>query len=279
MIRLCIAGKNSIAVDVLQFILDKKLYSKDEIVVVCNKNETGENSWQKSLRYYAKLWGIKEVQLEDVYKIKDLLFLSLEFDRIVKPKLFNTKYLYNVHFSALPKYKGMYTSALPLLHQEKESGVTFHYIDEGIDTGDIVEQILFKLEPDETARSLYFKCIHYGTQLVCRMLERMQNEGLKLPATPQSSEGSTYFSKKEIDYKNLSIDLNRTAAQIKAQIQAFTFKEYQLPQISGGRVERIFAAEITNVRSTEKPGTVLLKDEHRMIISSVDYNVVLYIDR
>ena len=39
----------------------------------------------------------------------------------------------------------MYTSCLPILFNEKESGVTLHKIDRGIDTGDIIDQITFPI--------------------------------------------------------------------------------------------------------------------------------------
>lgn len=70
----------------------------------------------------------------------DLIFISLEFDKIVNPDLFKDARLYNIHFSLLPSYKGMYTSAIPILNGEEMVGVTFHEIDKGIDTGNIIAQ-------------------------------------------------------------------------------------------------------------------------------------------
>ena len=40
----------------------------------------------------------------------------------------------------------MFTSALPLINGEKETGVTLHKIDAGIDTGDIIDQIKFQIK-------------------------------------------------------------------------------------------------------------------------------------
>ncbi|HFU5778634.1 TPA: hypothetical protein ACH6IQ_001714, partial [Campylobacter jejuni] len=48
MIKICIAGKNNIAVNSLQFIL-KNYFEADQIVVIPNKNDKGIDSWQKSL--------------------------------------------------------------------------------------------------------------------------------------------------------------------------------------------------------------------------------------
>lgn len=269
----CVAGKNDIAVDVMLYLHDMK--NKDfELIVSCNRNEDGQNGWQKSLRFFAQRLGIKEVALEELYEIPDLIFLSMEYDRIIRPQLFASEQLYNIHFSALPKYKGMYTSALPILNDESEAGVTFHRIASGIDTGEIIVQKLFPLEESDTSRDLYLKCIKYGTELVISQLEDVLKDVCE--STPQPREHSTYYSKAAIDYSNLTIDLNNTAYGIGRQIRAFTFREYQLPVVHG---HKIFDYEVTLTLSTLKPGSVVEVTENWIKIATVDYDIVLYFDQ
>lgn len=55
---ICIAGKNNIAVDVLEKILEKYC-EKVVIYVIYNKTETSNNTWQKSLKFFAEKWGAK----------------------------------------------------------------------------------------------------------------------------------------------------------------------------------------------------------------------------
>lgn len=270
---ICIAGKNNIAVDVLEYLLKQDI-EHDNIGIVCNTNETGQNGWQKSFRFFAKMHGIKEYELEEVYSIDDLVFISLEFDRIVKPELFKDARLYNIHFSLLPMYKGMYTSALPILNGEKEVGVTFHKIDRGIDTGDIIKQKKFEVASTDTCRDLYLKYIKYGTKLVLECIGDVIND--KVVAIPQPVEGATYYSKKSIDYHNLNIDLRQTASGIDRQLRAFHFREYQLPEVFG---KRIIAAQFTNIKSNNKPGTIVMENESSFMLSTIDYNIVLYLDR
>lgn len=269
----CVAGKNDVAVDVLIYLHEMK--EKDfELVVSCNRNEDGQNGWQKSLRFFAQRLGIKEVTLEELYEISDLVFLSLEYDRIIRPHLFQTKQLYNIHFSALPKYKGMYTSAMPILNDESEGGVTFHRIASGIDTGEIIAQKLFPLEEADTSRDLYLKCIKNGTELVISQLETVLKDACV--STPQPAEHSTYYSKAAIDYSNLSIDTNQTAYGIGRQLRAFTFREYQLPSVHG---HKIFDYKITSNLSTVKPGEILEESPDMIKIATIDYDMVLYVDQ
>ena len=127
----CVAGKNDISVEILEYLVERQ-EDRYEIGVVCNKNETGKDSWQKSLRYHAKKMGIREYALQEIYNMHQVLFLSLEFDQIIRPQKFADARLYNIHFSLLPHYRGMYTAVLPILYGETRSGVTLHRIDRGI---------------------------------------------------------------------------------------------------------------------------------------------------
>lgn len=272
----CIAGKNDIAVNVLEYLLFKKNISKQNIVVCYNKNETGVNTWQRSLRFTAKKLGINEVKLEEVYPISELVFFSLEFDRIIRPERFVSKKLFNIHFSLLPAYKGMYTSVLPLLNNEKNVGVTFHYIDRGIDTGAIIAQRIIPLNIDDTSRDVYLRNINKGTELVKECIDKYISNDFNCDAIPQSALGSSYYSTKAIDYNNLNIDLKQTALSIFNQIRAFNFREYQLPEVYERRIR---FCKITTNRSIEKPGTILWQNDDLMMLATIDYDIALYFDK
>lgn len=268
---ICIAGKNDIAVDVLQYCLEN--YPEREIVCITNRNETGANGWQKSLKWFAEKSGAAVKTLEDVYKIEDLVFLSLEFDKIINPSLFRSSRLYNIHFSMLPSYKGMYTSIFPILHGEAYTGVTLHKINSGIDTGEIIDQKRVEICGGDSSLDLYKKLIGAGTELVIENLERLLNNNVTL--YPQPAEKSTYYPSSSIDFSTLSLDVNRTAFQIKNQIDAFCFRPYQLIQ---WREIPYIGCEITSQPSVCRPGTILEENRAVSRISTVDYDVVLFKD-
>lgn len=271
--KICVAGKNNIAVEVLECLYNN-YFDKDDMCVICNKNETGINGWQKSLRLAAKRLGIIEVELNTLYGEKDLIFISLEFDQIIKPALFETTKLYNIHFSLLPAYKGMYTSAMPLLNGEQYTGVTLHRIDEGIDTGEIIAQEKIIIEQVDTCRNLYSKYIQYGTKLVISQLGDIINN--RCFSIPQAEIGSTYYSKRSIDYSNVKIDLLQTAENIQNQIRAFTFREYQMPILFK---REIIASEILHMKSKGGAGKIILENEYGILLSTIDYNLMVYFDR
>lgn len=265
---ICVAGKNQIAIDGLQYIIDN--HPCLELFFIPNKNDSGADSWQPSFKKYALGKGVKQVSLEDVYDIDGLVFLSLEFDRIIKPEKFRSGSLFNIHFSRLPKYKGMYTSALPLLNGEQCSGVTLHEIDAGIDTGNIIGQIEIYIDSKDTARDLYFKYLSNSSRLLKNYIELLlSGEYLSFPQVPQ---GASYYSKSSIDYSQISIDLNKCAFEIANQFRAFTFREYQMPSF---RTWQIIGTEILADKSISRPGVLLFEDDAGFVVSSIDYDIRL----
>lgn len=270
--KICIAGKNSIAVNALIHILGEGV-DQNDILVCTNSNDVGVHDWQPSLKKYANDVGIVVKSLEQLYEIPELIFLSLEFDRIIKPSKFLTTSLYNIHFSILPAYKGMYTSVWPILNAEVEIGVTLHKIDRGIDTGDVIDQIIFNLALNENAFDLYIKFLDNALVLFKKNWKKIKNSIVE--SKPQSFLESSYYSKKTLDFSKIIIDFNNTAYNIYNQIRAFSFRPYQLISVEDVNISH---AVITNQRSLSKVGTITNRNDC-MVLSTIDYDLSLYKDR
>jgi methionyl-tRNA formyltransferase len=269
--KICIAGKNQIAIDAVDYILDLGI-DVDNIYACTNKTDSGENNWQPSLLNYCTRKGIKVVPLEDLYLIENLFFFSLEFDLIISTKYFLTDKLFNIHFSELPKYKGMYTSVFPILNNEEKSGVTLHEIDFGIDTGNIIDQISFPIT-DLTSIELYYKYQTEGIKLFKNNFKSIIEGNYKVK--PQERFQSSYFSKKSIQFNNLELNANQTAFQIRLQIQAYRFRPYQLLK---WKEVNLSHSEILDTRSNLKPGTIINKTDNSITLSTIDFDIVLYFD-
>jgi methionyl-tRNA formyltransferase len=269
--KVCIAGKSYVAVEALLYAIE--LVDKSNIVVCPNKYDVGVNDWQPSLKKVAMSNGIKVVRLEQLYHIEALVFISLEFDRIIDTDKFKSHRLFNIHFSKLPAYKGVYTSAIPILRSERETGVTLHKIDKGIDTGDIIDQIKFDIDKEDSAFSLYLKYNKYGLRLFRKNLKNILND--KFNSKMQDTEKASYYSRKSIDYSNLHLDTNKTAYEIDCQIRAFNFRVYQQIKFENSNLSH---ARISDVKSVFKPGYILDENEQYYLVSSIDYNIYLYKD-
>jgi methionyl-tRNA formyltransferase len=270
--KYCIAGKNLIAINAVSILLQLNI-KKENIFACYNRTDEGKNGWQPSFKDYCRRQKIQSVTLEDLYLIEDLYFFSLEFDQLINVHKFRTQKLFNVHFSLLPKYKGMYTSIFPVLNSEKETGVTLHEIDNGIDTGAIIDQIKFDVG-DSTSFDLYKKYIENGTFIFKKKIENLLNGCFD--SVQQANENSTYFSRTSIDFGKTQIPINKTAYEIKCWVKAFSFRPFQM---STYQSTAIAFAKIENQRSLAKSGQVIEENYFFIKISTIDFNLRLYKDR
>ena len=86
------------------------------------------------------------------------LFVSMSFNQIFRKEMINLpRYgTINCHAGKLPFYRGRNILNWALINDEKEFGITVHYLDEGIDTGDIILQKVYPITDEDD----------YGTLLV-----------------------------------------------------------------------------------------------------------------
>jgi len=151
------------------------------LLVICNQ-ENGENQWFPSLEDYAKKLGLQTIVPKSVNTNSFISRLkALEPDigfSIFSSFIFKNQFielfpngLINLHFAPLPKYRGCMPISWAIINGEKNHGVTIHYIDEGIDTGDIISQVNIPIKNDDTALDLYKNCEIEGYNLFKSTLE------------------------------------------------------------------------------------------------------------
>ncbi len=268
--RICIAGKNNIAVWAVQYLLQSGI-CKNDILILPNTNDCGIDTWQYSLLKYAQDMHLTLVSLNDIYQIPNLLFISLEFDKLIKIEKFASTRLFNIHFSNLPKYKGAYTAIMPILHGENIAGVTLHKIDNGIDTGCIVKQITFPIALNDTARDLYMHYNYYALLLFKQNFASLLHD--TYTTIPQDYKNGSYFSRKEIDFSNITINLKKTSFEIHNQLRAFIFREYQLPNLYGINIMR------STLTQDFIGSNIMIEQNDRFILSGIDgFSIIAYKD-
>lgn len=98
----------------------------------------------------------------------------------------------NLHPSLLPAYRGPAPLFWIARSNERETGVTLHLLDEGLDTGDIVAQRRF-LRPDGISGvELEQRCAKAGAALLVSAVQQLA-QGQPLPHHPQSQQEAAYF--------------------------------------------------------------------------------------
>ena len=96
----------------------------------------------------------------------------------------------NVHGSLLPKYRGAAPIQWAIIDGEKETGVTTMMMDQGIDTGDMLEKAPVAITDEETGDSLHDKLSQAGARLIISTLKKIE-DGTISPM-PQTNEGTCY---------------------------------------------------------------------------------------
>jgi len=97
----------------------------------------------------------------------------------------------NYHPSLLPKYRGGSAINWAVINGETETGVSIHYIDEGVDTGPILLQEKISIGPDDTVKSVYFEKLYpMGVRMIAEAVEIIRN---KTPKGVQQDKTTASF--------------------------------------------------------------------------------------
>lgn len=172
----------------------------------------------------------------------------------------------NVHASLLPKYRGAAPIQWAVIDGEEVSGVTTMYMAEGLDTGDMIDKTVIKLDEKETGGSLFDKLALEGGELILTTLEKLENN--TATRTPQNDEESTYAGKitKElgcIDFKKSATEIERLIRGLNPWPSAFTYLD--------GKVLKIWDADVVHEQVTEEPGTICKKNKSLQIATGEEY--------
>lgn len=118
----------------------------------------------------------------DKMKIYDVdLFVSMSFNQILKTEMINLpRYkTINCHAGKLPFYRGRNILNWVLINDEKEFGITAHYVDEGIDTGDIILQETYPITDEDTYATLLERAYDGCADVLYRAIQMIKNDTVK----------------------------------------------------------------------------------------------------
>jgi len=158
----------------------------------------------------------------------------------------------NIHPSLLPKYRGPSPIQWSLVCMETETGVTSIFMDEGMDSGDIILAEKEVINQNDTAGDLHDRLADMGARVLTKTLEQLVN-GTVAPSV-QNAEEVTFAPL--LKKAHGRIDWHQSADQVKAMINgmtpwpgAFTFL--------GDKRLKIWKASPVQMDSQYRPGTVI----------------------
>ena len=110
---------------------------------------------------------------------------------------------FNLHASLLPQYRGAAPINWAIINGETETGVTTFFIDDKIDTGEIILQSALDIKPNETVGELHDKLMHLGSKVVndtVRLIEKGNIKTQKQPVRESKPAPKIYTETCKIDW-------------------------------------------------------------------------------
>ncbi|MEZ4644340.1 MAG: LLM class flavin-dependent oxidoreductase [Chloroflexota bacterium] len=184
----------------------------------------------------------------------------------------------NFHDGPLPKYAGLYATSWALLHQEAQHGITWHVMESGLDTGDILKQRLIDLTPTETAFTLNAKCWEAGMASFPELVDELAAGTAVF--TPQNLAEQTYFGKFNRPDAAATLDFTAAAEEIGALVRALDFGPYTNPLTMpklwlNGQIFVVSQVEVLSAQATAVPGTVTAVTPDRLEIATSSTGIAL----
>lgn len=157
----------------------------------------------------------------------------------------------NVHGSLLPKYRGAAPIQWSVINGERKTGVTTMYMDEGLDTGDMILKEETDILENETSGELYERLSVLGAKLLIKTIEEIESG-----STKREKQDNNNFSYAPMLNKDMAlIDWNKSADEIHNLIRGLNPWPIAFSYIKGKRV-KIYKSCISNLVG-KIPGEVI----------------------
>lgn len=252
--------------------------SNHEVVAVVTQPDRPKGRGKKVLpppvKVKAMEYGTEVLQPE---KIRDKAYIeaikAMDFDCIVVvafgqllPKEIldlPKKGCINVHASLLPKYRGAAPINWVIVDGEEETGITTMYMNEGLDTGDMILKEEVNIEDDMTAGQLHDVLAEVGAKVLIETLDLIAID--KAPRTPQNDSESCYASMLSsktglIDWKNSAKDIYNLVRGLNPWPVAYTMYK--------GKKMKVWKCKIAEANKADEPGKILEVDKTGIYVST-----------
>ncbi|MDU1320604.1 MAG: methionyl-tRNA formyltransferase [Clostridium botulinum] len=195
-----------------------------------------------------------EICIKKLKEINPDFIIVVAFGQILSKEVLDIpKYgCINLHASLLPKYRGAAPINWAIIKGEKESGNTTMFMDEGLDTGDMLLKNTVKIEDNMTAGELHDILMESGSELLVSTIEGLKEGTIK--REKQKRENIIYASM--LNKQMGKIDWNKTSKEINLLIRGLNPWPVAYTQYKN-QTMKIYNSSILKESSNKTPGTIL----------------------
>ncbi|WP_092924325.1 methionyl-tRNA formyltransferase [Romboutsia hominis] len=279
--RIVFMGTPEIALGCLQKIIDEK----HEVIGVITQPDKPQNRGKKlgmppvkelALKYdipvYQPLKARDEAFVNVLKELNPDVIVVVAYGQILPKSILDIPKFgcINVHVSLLPKYRGAAPINWVIINGEEKTGVTTMYMDEGLDTGDMILQKEFALDNEITAGELHDKMMVVGAETLKETLDLIEKG-----CAPRTKQNHDEFSYAPMMDKSLgNIDFNKSAKDIHNLVRGVNpwpsaYTTYD------GKTMKVWKTKVLNEESQKAPGTILSVDKDGIKVSTLDKVILL----
>lgn len=162
----------------------------------------------------------------------------------------------NAHASILPKYRGAAPIQRAIMAGEKKTGVTAMFMDEGLDTGDMILVNPVAIEENDNFETVHDKLAIAGAEALTEVVARIKNG--TITRTPQP-EGETYAAK--IENEDCKLDFSLSARELHNIIRGLSPIPLSFTHTPDGKLLKIVSAAVASENGIAgAPGEVVSLD-------------------
>ena len=205
--------------------------------------------------------------VEELRKYQADVMVVIAFGQILPKSILEmTPYgCINVHASLLPKYRGAAPIQWAIINGESVTGVTTMQMDEGLDTGDMIQKTEVEITPDETGESLHDKLAAAGAALCVETLKAVETH----TATFEKQGESPTAYARMLDKKLGNIDWSRSAKSIECLIRGLNPWPSAYTDWNG-KVMKIWEAKVLDENTDATPGTIVKVEKDGFSVQTGD---------
>ena len=222
-------GTPDFAVATLQTLVENNYNIVGVITAPDKPAGRGRKLNESAVKQYAKSQDLNILQptnlkatafTEELAALKANLHIVVAFRMLPKVVWQMPEYgTFNLHASLLPNYRGAAPINWAIINGETKTGVSTFFIDEKIDTGEMILQEEILIEENENAGSLHDKLMHLGSQLVLKTVSLIAEGNVETTPQPENAEIKTAY---KLNKDNCKIDFNDSLDNIYNKVRGLS---------------------------------------------------------
>lgn len=222
-------GTPDFAVATLKTLVDNKYNIVGVITAPDKPAGRGRKLNESAVKQYAKSEGLNILQptnLKNDQFLEELKALNANLQIVVAFRMLPKAVwqmpeigTFNLHASLLPNYRGAAPINWAIINGETKTGVSTFFIDEKIDTGEMILQEEINIDVKENAGSLHYKLMNIGSNLVLKTVKLIEEEEAKTTPQIETDDIKTAY---KLNRDNCKIDWNNSIDDIYNMIRGLS---------------------------------------------------------